>query len=187
MNKHLTVEFEQEDQNSGTLLIYQAIPESQLSLWLQSSLSELALLNPNFYPEFAKTVFTLFSDFYIAIFFVDSVKSQSLNQQYRHKNYPTNILSFPSPIPIEFYQVLPKEEQQFTLGDLVIDLSIIQKEANTQHKLLIHHLAHILIHGMLHLLQFDHELPGDAIIMEKLETQLLHKIDIPNPYESIPI
>lgn len=183
----LTIDIEQEDQSTLAQALYQSNATHQIPLWLQSAAHQLisALsVQPLIYPAFAKKILTLFSDFYLAIIFVNSQKSQSLNHQYRQKNYPTNILSFPSPIPIDFYKTLPKEEQQFTLGDLVVDLSVIKKEAEAQHKKLEDHLAHILVHGLLHLFNFDHENNHDAMIMESLEIELLNNLGIINPYES---
>jgi probable rRNA maturation factor len=173
----LTIDIEQADQSPTAQLIYKTIPISKLTTWLQNTVNQL---NSSVSLEILK----LFSHFYVAIFFVESAQSQALNYQYRQKNNPTNILSFPSAIPLDFYQALPKEEQQYTLGDLVVDLSVIKKEAEEQHKKLEHHLAHILIHGLLHLFKFDHETLDEAEIMESLEIELLKNLGIPNPYES---
>ena len=185
---NLTIDIEHEDQSLIAKSVYQAVPSQKITLWLQSVLNQLiaktASGNSNNYPALAKNIFSVFSLFYVAIIFVESEKSQALNNEYRKKNKPTNILSFPSPIPIEFYQTLPDEEQEFTLGDLVVDLSVIQQEAQDQHKKLDHHLAHILVHGLLHLLGFDHELTNEAIVMETLEIELLNQLGILNPYES---
>lgn len=184
---NLTIDIEHEDQGLIAQAVYKAISSEQITYWLQSALNQLvtkAPANPNNLPGSAINIFKLFSFFYVAIIFVESEKSQALNNEYRKKNKPTNILSFPSPIPIEFYQTLPDEEQEFTLGDLVVDLSVIQKEAQEQHKQLDHHLAHILIHGLLHLLGFDHELIDDAVVMETLEIELLNQLGIQNPYKS---
>lgn len=184
---NLTIDIEHEDQSLTAQVVYKAISSEQITIWLQSVLNQLitkASANPQNFPALAINIFKLFSLFYVAIIFVDSEKSQTLNNEYRKKNKPTNILSFPSPIPVEFYQSLPDEEQEFTLGDLVVDLSIIQQEAQEQHKKLDYHLAHILVHGLLHLLGFDHESNDDAIVMETLEIELLNQLGIQNPYKS---
>jgi probable rRNA maturation factor len=193
---NLTVEIEQEDLTADAQHVYQLVPTPQMEFTLQSTVTQLiAMLSLDVsidgaeaptlgWPEFAKEVLSLFSSFYVFIVFVDSPKSQALNQAYRQKNNPTNILSFPSAIPLDFYRSLPKNEQEFMLGDLVVDLSVIQTEAKAQNKKVTHHLFHILIHGLLHLLSFDHIVTNEAIIMEKLEIQLLHHLGIPNPYDS---
>lgn len=181
--KNLTIEIEAEDKSPDALLLYQVMPESMMRARLQTAFELTATLVASSYPTFAQEVLRDFSDFYIFIVLVDSTKSQALNHQYRQKNYPTNILSFPSGIPIDFYKSLPKNEQQFELGDLVVDFSIIKKEAEQQNKQLTDHFSHILIHGMLHLLSFDHILPNDANIMEQLEIDLLSYLNFSNPYE----
>lgn len=184
---NLTIDIEHEDQSLIAQSIYKAVSSEQITAWLQSVLNQLLTkisLSPQDFPALALSIFKSFSLFYVSIIFVESEKSQVLNNTYRKKNKPTNILSFPSSIPIEFYQTLPKEEQEFTLGDLVVDLSVIQQEAQEQHKKLDHHLAHIMVHGLLHLLGFDHELTTDAIIMETLEIELLNQLGILNPYKS---
>ncbi len=184
---NLTIDIEHEDQSLIAQAVYKAISSEQITAWLQSVLNQLitkSSLSPQNFPILTLNVFKSFSLFYVSIIFVESEKSQTLNNEYRKKNKPTNILSFPSPIPMEFYQALPEEEQEFTLGDLVVDLTIIQHEAQQQHKKLDHHLAHILVHGLLHLLGFDHQLTDEAVMMETLEIELLNQLGILNPYES---
>jgi probable rRNA maturation factor len=107
--------------------------------------------------------------------FVDADTIQTLNHQYRKKNYPTNVLSFEEDIP------LPKGKK--FLGNLVLCEEVIAKEAQGQDKKFQDHLAHILIHGCLHLLKYDHIKESDAIIMEALEIKILSKLGIKNPYE----
>lgn len=182
---NLTIEIEAEDQGPDAQLLYQTLPEKLVRSYLQTAVNQLTASITSNYPAFAQEILRTFSDFYLFIIFVESTKSQALNHQYRQKNYPTNVLSFPSAIPMDFYKTLPKSEQQFELGDLVIDLSVIKKEAEQQNKKLENHLTHILIHGMLHLFSFDHVLPNDAVIMEQLEIDLLSYLNFPNPYESI--
>lgn len=184
---NLTIDIEQEDQRGVAQDFYHTLSVDQISVWLNNAVKHLVFnlsVQPLIYSAVAKEILTHFSDFYLAIIFVDSQKSQALNHEYRQKNKPTNILSFPSPIPLDFYKALPKEEQQFTLGDLVIDLSLIKKEAEEQDKKERDHLAHILIHGLLHLFNFDHESDDEALIMESLEIELLNNLGIINPYAS---
>ncbi len=110
----------------------------------------------------------------IVVRLVDEDESTGLNQTYRHKPGPTNVLSFPFEAPAEIQTTL--------LGDLVICAPVVHHEAKEQGKLLEHHWAHIVIHGVLHLLGYDHIDDNDAAVMEALEIKLLNKLKIPNPY-----
>ena len=105
----------------------------------------------------------------ITVRFVGSKESQWLNKQYRHKNYATNVLTFP-------YSVSPLH------ADLVLCTPVLRKESKEQGKLMVDHLAHLLIHGALHALGHDHETEADAHQMEALEIGLLKRLAIANPY-----
>lgn len=111
----------------------------------------------------------------IVIRVIDETEMIQLNEQYRNKKGATNILSFP------FH--LPDEIESNLLGDLLICAPIVEKEALSQHKKSEHHWAHITIHGLLHLLGYDHVDNADAKKMEALEIKILKKIKITNPYE----
>jgi len=114
----------------------------------------------------------------VSIRIVDEAESQSLNHQYRGKDRPTNILSFPMELPED----VSKELDMLMLGDLVICLPVVENEARQQGKDLKSHWAHMVIHGMLHLQGYDHISASDAEAMESLEIKLLQKININNPY-----
>ena len=114
----------------------------------------------------------------ISIRIVDEEESQLLNKQYRSKDKPTNVLSFPMEIPEELLNKL----DVIMLGDLVICAPIVEKEAKSQGKEPNAHWAHMVIHGILHLQGFDHVLESDAQEMESLEIKLLQQIGIENPY-----
>ncbi|GAB2679904.1 rRNA maturation RNase YbeY [Aliiglaciecola sp. 3_MG-2023] len=111
----------------------------------------------------------------LTIRIVSPEESQQLNATYREKDKPTNILSFPFESPAEI-------ELNF-LGDLVVCADIVDKEAKQQNKQLLDHWAHMIVHGSLHLLGFDHEHDDDAKIMESLEVQILAKLGIDDPYQ----
>lgn len=133
----------------------------------------------------AKTDQDLSPLFEVTVKIVDSDESQALNHQYRGKDYPTNVLSFPNgliPMLAASPEMLPKNEA-IALGDLAICAPIVMQEANDQAKPLYHHWAHLLLHGILHLLGFDHEGNTQAAAMEKIEIQLLSRLAIDNPYE----
>lgn len=110
----------------------------------------------------------------ISLRIVDNAESQHLNFTYRGKDYPTNVLSFPFEIP-DFINIK-------VLGDLVIAKDVVAKEALEQSKNLKDHWAHLTIHGILHLLGYDHQEDAEADIMENLEIKLLAELDIKNPY-----
>lgn len=114
------------------------------------------------------------ADAEVTIRVVDSSESQQLNQQYRGKNKPTNVLSFP-------FQCPPGIELPL-LGDLVICAAVVADEAAEQGKALEAHWAHMVIHGCLHLLGFDHINDDDAAEMEAEEIQILQQLGIANPY-----
>jgi probable rRNA maturation factor len=110
----------------------------------------------------------------LTIRLVDAEESQSLNNDYRDKNYPTNVLSFPADLPPELNIPL--------LGDLVICVPVVNREAIEQGKAREAHWAHMVIHGCLHLLGHDHIDDAEADVMEHLERQLLAELDIADPY-----
>jgi len=112
----------------------------------------------------------------VNISLVDELASQSLNSQWRGKDKPTNILSFPFELPEGW------EDRQHFLGDLVICVPVVQAEALEQDKTLSTHMAHLLVHGLLHLQGYDHENDADAEQMEALETTLLASLGIHDPY-----
>ena len=120
------------------------------------------------------------SDCEIGIACVDHEESHRLNLEYRGKDKSTNVLSFPSDIPEE---VLPLLDAR-PLGDLVICIPVVLDEAIEQHKTSQNHFMHMLVHGTLHLLGYDHEISDeDAEEMEALEIEILAKLGLDNPYQ----
>jgi probable rRNA maturation factor len=111
----------------------------------------------------------------LTIRLVDEPESRELNSTYRDRDYPTNVLSFPSDLPPELNIPL--------LGDLVICAPVVAREAQEQNKPLDAHWAHMVIHGCLHLIGYDHVDDDDAEEMEELERRLLAALDIPDPYD----
>ncbi len=104
----------------------------------------------------------------------DIDEAQDMNLQYRGRDYATNVLSFPAELPPGVKLPL--------LGDLVICPAVVAREAGEQAKPLRDHYAHLTIHGVLHLLGFDHENDADAEHMEALERQALATLGIADPY-----
>lgn len=112
----------------------------------------------------------------ITIRLVDEAESTELNWQYRQKPGPTNILSFP------FEEPEGIELELDLLGDLVICVPIVLQEAMQQRKQIMDHWAHMTVHGVLHLLGYDHIEDQEAEQMEALEIQILNTLNIANPY-----
>ncbi len=110
----------------------------------------------------------------ISLRIVDEAEMSELNGQYRGKAYPTNVLSFPADLPPEVK--LPY------LGDIVICAAVVEREALAQGKQPHDHWAHLLVHGTLHLLGFDHIESADAEAMEGREIEILETLAIANPY-----
>ena len=107
---------------------------------------------------------------------VDEAESHALNLNYRGKDRPTNVLSFPFECPDEVELPL--------LGDLVICRQVVEREAQEQEKPLMAHWAHMVVHGSLHLLGYDHIEDDEAEEMESLETQIMTGLDFADPYLS---
>lgn len=105
---------------------------------------------------------------------VDEAEMAELNARYRHKSGPTNILSFPFDPP--------PGVQLNLLGDLVIAAPVVQREAREQGKTESAHWAHMIVHGTLHLLGYDHQEPAEAEDMEAREIRILQELGYANPY-----
>ena len=115
------------------------------------------------------------ADSELTIRLVDETEGQELNRTWRHKDYPTNVLSFPADVPDEMLDIP-------LLGDLVICVPVVEREAQEQNKSPEAHWAHLVIHGCLHLLGYDHIEDEEAEEMETLERQLLAELGHPDPY-----
>jgi probable rRNA maturation factor len=107
----------------------------------------------------------------VTIRLVETDEGQSLNKEYRGKDYATNVLSF------------PYDTEPVVSGDLVICPSVVAREAIEQNKPLAAHYAHLVVHGMLHLQGWDHENDDDALAMENEETEILAALGYPDPYQ----
>ena len=121
----------------------------------------------------------------LAILLTDDSKMRALNRNWRGVDAPTNVLSFPA----NGGHVRPSRDQSRNhphnhLGDIVIAYETVQREARHEHKLFAHHLAHLVVHGFLHLLGYDHESGQDAREMEDAERAILRQLAIPDPYRA---
>ncbi|AZL72170.1 MULTISPECIES: rRNA maturation RNase YbeY [Pseudomonas] len=115
------------------------------------------------------------ADSEMTIRLVDEAEGRELNHTYRHKDYATNVLSFPADVPDDLLDIP-------LLGDLVICVAVVEREAQEQGKSLEAHWAHLVIHGCLHLLGYDHIDDDEAEEMEALERELLAELGHPDPY-----
>jgi len=117
----------------------------------------------------------------ISVLFADDARVQILNREWRGQDKPTNVLSFPGE---DFRDGLAQHEPRVPrlLGDVVVALETTQGEAGAQHKTLVDHLSHLLVHGVLHVLGFDHTTEEHAGEMEALEVEILADLGVPCPY-----
>lgn len=113
----------------------------------------------------------------VSLRIVGAAESRKLNREWRGKDKPTNVLSFPAG------DVLTPYSERYSLGDLAICVPVVTREAKQQHKRPDAHWAHMVVHGVLHLLGYDHENERDAQLMEGREKQILGQFGFNNPYE----
>jgi probable rRNA maturation factor len=111
------------------------------------------------------------AEYSITVLLTDDETVRDLNDRFRHKNSATNVLSFPA-----------HETATGHLGDIALAYGVCAREAEEQGKPLSAHLQHLVAHGVLHLLGYDHEDEADAQVMEDLERQILSKLGLPDPY-----
>lgn len=131
----------------------------------------------------------------VGVRLVGRAESRRLNAHYRGKDYATNVLSFPAPpMPVPVRKPasralvrgdLAREDLARPLGDLVICPQVLRVEAREQHKTLRAHWAHLVVHGALHLIGYDHIRDADARRMERREVSVLRKLGFANPYRSV--
>ena len=107
----------------------------------------------------------------LTILLTSDERMRTLNRQYRGTDKPTNVLSFPAVAKAAY------------LGDMAIALGTAVREADAFRKPVLHHMLHLVVHGVLHLLGYDHQAPKQAEAMESLETEILAEVGIPNPYQ----
>ena len=140
-----------------------ALDDSQIQQWVSTALTHLDAAQ----------------DCDLSIRMVDLAESQQLNADYRGKDKPTNVLSFPSDVPENMAAMIGYRP----VGDLVICWPVVQAEAAEQQKTVLDHLCHLTVHGVLHLLGYDHETSeADAEEMEALEVEILGNLGVGNPY-----
>jgi probable rRNA maturation factor len=134
--------------------------EADIESWIRSAISEAEVSEP----------------VEVSVRIVDEAEGRSLNERFRDRDYATNVLSFPSG-DAAWPAGVPRP-----LGDIVICGPVVQRESVEQGKAAADHWAHIIVHGALHLLGFDHEVDADASKMEALETRILASRGVGDPY-----
>ncbi|MCZ2328065.1 rRNA maturation RNase YbeY [Bartonella sp. F02] len=115
----------------------------------------------------------------LSLLFTDDKHMAEINAQWRNKNQSTNVLSFPA------FPLKAGTKPGFMLGDIVIARETVMREAQEEGKLFQEHLTHMIIHGILHLLGYDHETDEEAHQMEQLEREILQKLLIKDPYTDL--
>jgi probable rRNA maturation factor len=113
----------------------------------------------------------------VAILLTDDAAVRVLNREWRGVDAPTNVLSFPAPAPPPGFAAT-----QAPLGDIAIAYETMAREAEHEDKPFGHHLAHLAVHGFLHLLGYDHVVEAEAEAMERLECAILARLAVPDPY-----
>ncbi len=109
----------------------------------------------------------------ICVRVVDDAEIRELNATYRHKDAATNVLSFPADVDLPEARIW---------GDVVVSAPVVSREATEQGKAYADHFAHMVVHGVLHLLGYDHETAAEADVMERLEIEILDRLGVSDPY-----
>ena len=110
----------------------------------------------------------------VVVMLTDDETIRALNRDWRKIDKPTNVLSFPA--------VKTPGIEPIMLGDIVIAYETLQRECSEEDRVFLHHLAHLAVHGFLHLMGYDHQDDSDAEAMEQLESSILARLDMPDPY-----
>ncbi len=121
-----------------------------------------------------KSIIEHYSSGFIDISIVDTYNSKQLNNKYRYKDYPTNVIS------LEYHDT--REDFNIFFGELILCDEIIVNEAKSHNKPILNHYAHIVVHGLLHLQGYDHTTESEACEMEALEIKILNCLGMGNPY-----
>ncbi|MCZ2203384.1 rRNA maturation RNase YbeY [Bartonella sp. A05] len=116
----------------------------------------------------------------LSLLFTNDEHMAQINAQWRNKNNPTNVLSFPA------FPLKAGQNPRSMLGDIVIARETVMREAKQEGKSFHDHLTHMVVHGVLHLLGYDHETHEEAHQMEELEKEILRKLSIKDPYTELP-
>ena len=120
----------------------------------------------------------------VSILLTGDAAIRKLNAAFRGKDKPTNVLSFPA--DADDVRMSPQGAPR-ALGDIAVAYGVVKREAKAEGKTLTAHLSHLVVHGVLHLLGYDHERDKDAVTMERLEKKILARLGISDPYDAPPV
>ena len=148
--------------------------------WTRQSITDMLASASNIAPEI-DAIFSKIDDCEISIVLSNDAQLQSLNKQYRDIDKPTNVLSFCMTCP----QDIKTCKDFLSLGDIIMSYERVKSEAAEQKKNFMDHYHHLLVHGFLHLLHYDHENIDDAAVMEDIEISILAEAGVNNPYETV--
>jgi probable rRNA maturation factor len=112
----------------------------------------------------------------VSVLLADDAAVRRLNRSWRNQDRPTNVLSFPA------HRGRADGAGPRFVGDIVIAYQTVEREASVEHKTFAQHLSHLAVHGFLHLLGYDHKTDSEATAMERLETMILARLNVPDPY-----
>lgn len=119
----------------------------------------------------------------VSVVLTDDAAQRALNKAWRGRDSATNVLSFPALEPAELAAgAAAAPDRPALLGDVVLALETLQREADAAGRSLADHASHLLVHGVLHLLGYDHETEADAALMEPVETAILARLGVADPY-----
>ena len=124
-------------------------------------------------------------DVEVSVKFTDDNEVRALNRDYRGKDQPTNVLSFPMIAPDLIETVTNTDDSEVLLGDIVLAYGTCAREAEARSISIAAHATHLIVHGTLHLLGYDHMNDGEAEAMESLEQVVMASLGLHNPYEAI--
>jgi probable rRNA maturation factor len=147
------------------------LPRWRLRAWARHAVDGIAHARDS---REATTTLPPFKAVVLTLRLVDEDEGRALNREYRQRDYATNVLTFE-------YGVDPDGTAH---GDIVLCVPVLHREAREQDKALLHHAAHLTLHGVLHALGYDHIEPDEAGRMEAIEIAILQKLGIPNPYQA---
>ncbi|WP_020395396.1 rRNA maturation RNase YbeY [Thiolinea disciformis] len=154
-----------------------------LLVQVQNPYDFTALPSEQHFTHWARAAWLDESDAGVVIRIVNEEDSQQLNLQFRGKDYPTNVLSFPYEPDFDLQDVQEEDELEIDyLGDMVLCKAVVEREAKEQGKVLEQHWAHLVVHGLLHLQGYDHINETERELMELRELDILRDLNIPNPY-----
>ncbi len=120
----------------------------------------------------------------ITVLLTSDAEIRRLNREFRGKDKPTNVLSFPWLDSRQLKRV-KADSPPLHVGDIAIAYQYVVKEAKSERKILINHLTHMLIHGILHVFGYNHESRRMAAVMERLETEIMADLGLPDPYSTL--